>query len=95
LIDTGLSVSTSWSEPAESISNILEQLGIGDACPRRLTNGYQSVLAHVGQKYPNNAERKVQVGGKISDRLGPTTIPDHGLVLGLEPEVTVCASAGR
>jgi hypothetical protein len=54
-------VSTSWSEPAESISNILEQLGIGDPGPCRLTNTYQSVLAHVRQEYPDYAEREVKV----------------------------------
>jgi hypothetical protein len=54
-------VSTSSSKPAESISNILEQLGIGDPCPGRLANTYQSVLAHVRQEYPDHAEREVKV----------------------------------
>ena len=61
LMDTGLSVSTSWSEPAECISNVLEQLGIGEPGPCRLTNTYQSVLAHVRQEYPDHAEREVKV----------------------------------
>src|SRR5215472_4178628 len=95
LIDTGLSVSTSRSEPAESISNILEQLGVGDPSPRRLTNCDQSVLAHVRYEYSNDAEREVEVRGEVSNRLGPTAMPHHGLVLGLELQVTVYASVGR
>src|ERR1700733_12220932 len=65
LIDTGPSVSTSWSEPAESISNILEQLRIGEPGPRWLTDHDQAVLAHVRQQYPDHAERQVEVRGKI------------------------------
>src|SRR5215469_12160556 len=61
LMETGLPASASWSEPAESISNILEQLGVGDPSPRRLTNSDQSVLAHVRQEYPDDAEREVKI----------------------------------
>src|SRR5215469_7676774 len=95
LIDTGISASTSWSEPAESISNILEELGVGDPRSSRLTNGDQSVLAHVRQEYPDYAQRQVKIGGKVSNRLGLTAMPDHSLVLGLELQVTVYAHAGR
>src|SRR5215469_2357899 len=61
LMDTGLSVSSSCSEPTESISNILQQLRVGDPSPRGLTNGDQSVLAHVRQEYPDYPEREVEV----------------------------------
>src|SRR5580693_2695987 len=95
LIDTGPSVSTSWSEPAESISNILEQLRVGGPSPRWLANCDQSVLAHVRQQYPDHAERKVKIGGQVGDRLRPTTSLDYLLVLGFELQVAGRALAGR
>src|SRR5258708_2468723 len=57
LIDTGVTVSRSRSEPAEGISDILENLRVGQPIPRRGTNGYQAALTHIRQQDKDNAER--------------------------------------
>src|SRR5215467_8706427 len=87
LIDTGPATAASSSESSKGISDILEHLRVGQPVANRRTDGDQPVFAHVGEQDPDDAEREVEVGSQVRDRLRRLAVTYDGQVLGLEDEL--------
>src|SRR3984957_18018058 len=83
LMETG-DVLSSWSKPAEGISDILENSRVGQASPRWFANGDQAAFAHVRQQDTDYAKRQVEVRRQVGDGHWSAAQPQYLHMLGLK-----------